>query len=289
VDSAKAHGGVVRAPCVSANSIAVRLQREDSQFTHPSCPFVDASHSGQLVFADNLVEVKLHIAKETVAGSRHVEALVDTVGRPVEIGDRLSDSCPKFEPLVAAEIERVHGVDNAHPLAQCLACPMHGLLDIVGCHGRNGRATAHTTRTVAMRPAPAPASEAKSRAMSAQRVRDTQPEMVLRRELHGRGLRYLVDAKLPMAGRRKCDLLLRGSRVAVFVDSCFWHACPQHGTWPKENADWWRAKLLRNRERDVDTDERLRRAGWLPVRVWEHEDATAAADRVEAIVRGTGA
>jgi len=110
--------------------------------------------------------------------------------------------------------------------------------------------------------------------------------MALRTELHRRGLRYLVDAKLPIAGaRRRCDLLFRGPRVAVFVDSCFWHACPTHGTWPKENADWWRAKLVRNRERDADTDERLAVAGWLPIRVWEHEDATSAANRVERIVR----
>ncbi len=123
--------------------------------------------------------------------------------------------------------------------------------------------------------------------MSAQRVRDTEPEMVLRRELHRRGLRYLVDAKLPVAGHRKCDLLFRGPRVAVFVDSCFWHACPDHGTWPRANGDWWKAKLLGNRERDADTDDRLRKAGWEPVRVWEHESAVIAADRVESIVRST--
>lgn len=117
--------------------------------------------------------------------------------------------------------------------------------------------------------------------MRAQRERDTEPEMALRRELHRRGYRYLVDATLPIAGaRRRCDLLFRGARVAVFVDSCFWHSCPRHATWPKENAAWWREKLTRNRERDADTDRRLRDIGWEVVRVWEHDEVGTAVDRV---------
>lgn len=75
------------------------------------------------------------------------------------------------------------------------------------------------------------------------------------------------------------------TKVAVFVDGCFWHGCPEHGLQPKTNADWWRAKLERNQERDQDTDRRLREAGWLPIRVWEHEDPTEAAERVAVVVR----
>lgn len=71
----------------------------------------------------------------------------------------------------------------------------------------------------------------------------------------------------------------------VFVDGCFWHVCPEHATWPKANAGWWRRKLRKNVERDRDTDERLRALGWAVERVWEHEAAEDAADRIEALVR----
>jgi DNA mismatch endonuclease (patch repair protein) len=74
--------------------------------------------------------------------------------------------------------------------------------------------------------------------------------------------------------------------VAVYVDGCYWHSCPVHATVPKANRDWWRAKLEANVARDRDTDERLRAAGWLVLRVWEHEAAPEAANRVEEIVRG---
>lgn len=70
----------------------------------------------------------------------------------------------------------------------------------------------------------------------------------------------------------------------MFVDGCFWHVCPQHSTWPKNNAKWWREKLEANERRDRDTDDGLREMGWHVVRVWEHEDPTAAADRVETVL-----
>ena len=73
-------------------------------------------------------------------------------------------------------------------------------------------------------------------------------------------------------------------KIAVFVDGCFWHRCPVHGTAPKANADWWRAKLDANRDRDRDTDERLREIGWLSYRVWEHENPDAAAQRLLGVV-----
>lgn len=72
--------------------------------------------------------------------------------------------------------------------------------------------------------------------------------------------------------RRRADILFTKARVAVFVDGCFWHKCPVHGTEPKANAEWWRAKLQRNVERDRDTDRRLEEAGWTVIRLWEHED-----------------
>jgi DNA mismatch endonuclease (patch repair protein) len=121
--------------------------------------------------------------------------------------------------------------------------------------------------------------------MQRQARRDTAPEMALRRALHRRGLRYRVDAA-PLPGlRRTADLVFPRERVAVYVDGCFWHACPQHASVPKANRAWWTEKLAANVRRDRDTDDRLERAGWAVVRVWSHEDAGVAADRVEALVR----
>lgn len=115
---------------------------------------------------------------------------------------------------------------------------------------------------------------------------NTGPELAVRRELHRRGLRYLVgQAPLPDFTRRRADIVFSRARVAVFIDGCFWHGCPDHGTWPKSNAEWWRRKIEANRSRDLDTDAQLRAAGWTVVRVWEHDDICEAADRVEEMVR----
>lgn len=81
--------------------------------------------------------------------------------------------------------------------------------------------------------------------------------------------------------RRRADLLFPRRRTAVYVDGCFWHSCPVHATRPKNNAEWWAAKLAGNVARDRDTDARLAEAGWVVVRVWEHEEPAAAADRVD--------
>jgi DNA mismatch endonuclease (patch repair protein) len=98
-------------------------------------------------------------------------------------------------------------------------------------------------------------------------------------------LRYRVDRPVLRELRRRPDIVFNPARVAVFVDGCFWHGCPQHATWPKHNADFWREKIETNRQRDVDTDLRFEGAGWQVVRVWEHEDVMAAADRIETLVR----
>jgi DNA mismatch endonuclease (patch repair protein) len=110
----------------------------------------------------------------------------------------------------------------------------------------------------------------------------TKPEMLIRRELHRRGLRFRVNyPKLP--GRP--DVAFTGARIAVFVDGCFWHACPEHGVMPKNNRDWWRAKLDRNVERDREKDARLAEMGWAAVHVWEHEDPVEAADSIQLLWR----
>ncbi len=111
--------------------------------------------------------------------------------------------------------------------------------------------------------------------------RDTAPELALRRELDRLEVQYLVDATPDgTSRRRRADMVLETSRIAVHVHGCFWHRCLEHHHAPKANAEWWRAKLDSIVARDADTDRQLRAAGWLPVVVWEHEDMAAAARRI---------
>lgn len=128
-------------------------------------------------------------------------------------------------------------------------------------------------------------SEGTRKSMLANKRRDTSTEMAVRRALHSRGLRYRVDYA-PIPGlRRRADIVFTRARIAVFIDGCFWHGCPVHGTTPKRNADYWGPKLAANVERDRDTDRRLEAAGWHVLRFWEHEDPVYVADRVELAVR----
>jgi len=100
----------------------------------------------------------------------------------------------------------------------------------------------------------------------------------LRRELFRRGLRYRVDVTVLKQPRRVADIVFPKQRIAVFVDGCFWHGCPEHATWPKQNAGFWQQKIGTNRIRDADTSERLQQLGWTVLRFWEHEDPGRAAD-----------
>ena len=136
-----------------------------------------------------------------------------------------------------------------------------------------------------MSPRPAPSSPQAGARLARQRRTGTAPEMALRRAVHRMGLRYAVDAPLPLPGtRRRADLLFVGPKIAVFVDGCYWHGCPTHGSRPKSNADWWADKLASNARRDADTDRRLSDAGWLALRFWEHTDPGAAAVAVHDAV-----
>lgn len=125
--------------------------------------------------------------------------------------------------------------------------------------------------------------EAVSRRMRNTGRRDTSSELKLRRELHKRGLRYRVD--YPVGKRRRADILFTRARVAVFVDGCFWHSCPNHGTMPKHNREWWQAKLMANVARDRRSDQELATAGYFVIRIWEHETPANAANVIEAAVR----
>jgi DNA mismatch endonuclease (patch repair protein) len=120
--------------------------------------------------------------------------------------------------------------------------------------------------------------------MKGNRAIDTAPERAVRSALHRAGFRYRKHAK-PLAGLRcAADLVFRTERVAVFIDGCYWHRCPQHGTSPTTNSDYWRAKLNRNVARDRRNDAALLQAGWLVVRAWEHEPASDVVARVARAV-----
>lgn len=139
-------------------------------------------------------------------------------------------------------------------------------------------------RTNASR-APQPSSPAASAMGRANRGRDTRPERELRSELHRRGLRFRVHRRVEPPLRATVDIAFGPAAVAVFVDGCFWHRCPEHATRPKANGTWWEEKLAANVERDRRTDEALRERGWAVIRVWEHEAPDVAADRIERAVR----
>ena len=121
-----------------------------------------------------------------------------------------------------------------------------------------------------------PADAGVSRRYSTLARRDTSPEVELRRLLWRMGLRYRVQYKVPGLPRRK---------VAVQVDGCFWHGCPEHGTMPGRNSEWWRWKIAKNQARDRDTDEKLEALGWTVIHIWEHE---APDDAAAAIARALG-
>jgi DNA mismatch endonuclease (patch repair protein) len=126
--------------------------------------------------------------------------------------------------------------------------------------------------------------EAVSRRMAATRGRNNAGEKALRRVLHNMGLRYSLHCSLLPGSRRSVDITFPRAKVAVFVDGCFWHGCPRHGTWPRRNATWWREKIETNQRRDLDTNLRLSAVGWKVIRVWEHQKPELAARSIKRVV-----
>lgn len=128
--------------------------------------------------------------------------------------------------------------------------------------------------------------------MRANRGRDTGPEMLVRRRVHALGLRYRVNVRPEDDLRQTADLLFTRARVAIMVDGCFWHGCPEHYQAPKSNGAFWAEKVARNRARDAETTELLEARGWFVIRAWEHEvraDADLVATRITAAVRSRSA
>lgn len=121
--------------------------------------------------------------------------------------------------------------------------------------------------------------------MQANRRKDTGPELAVRSILHAAGFRYRCDLRL-RAGERNVrpDIVFTCRKVAVFIDGCFWHSCPEHGAAPRKNTDYWNPKLERNRERDAENTAALQSEGWVVVRLWEHVPADEAAATVARAV-----
>jgi DNA mismatch endonuclease (patch repair protein) len=129
-------------------------------------------------------------------------------------------------------------------------------------------------------------SPARRRNMQANRSRDTQPEIAVRRLLHASGLRYRVDVRPVPSLRRRADIVFTRKHIAVFIDGCFWHGCPEHGTREfKTNAIYWTEKIARNTRRDLDTAAHLEREGWTVLRYWEHVHPDEVVASIEAEYR----
>lgn len=137
-------------------------------------------------------------------------------------------------------------------------------------------------------PHPGPSSPTHSARMAGFGQAPSGHEFALRRRLHAQGLRYRVQVRVPDRPRRTIDVAFARWRVAVFVDGCFWHRCPQHASSARKNGEWWSRKLQRNVDRDADTNNALHAAGWCVVRIWEHEDLECAVDRVSDALAESG-
>jgi DNA mismatch endonuclease (patch repair protein) len=130
---------------------------------------------------------------------------------------------------------------------------------------------------------PKPLNDGRSRNMRANRRADTKPETVLRSALHRLGYRFRKDLRLDLTDARvRPDIVFTARKVAVFVDGCFWHCCPEHGRQPTTNEWYWSPKLRRNVERDRRADAALRAEGWTVIRIWEHERLDDAVARLQA-------
>lgn len=133
---------------------------------------------------------------------------------------------------------------------------------------------------------PYPSSPAASAVMKRNVKSDTKPEVAVRSLLHRRGYRFRKHL-LVQAGdiRVRPDIVFTRRRIAIFIDGCFWHRCPLHGTEPRSNSEYWRQKLDRNVARDVEVDSALKAANWLVLRIWEHVPPVEAVEQIDAVLQ----
>jgi DNA mismatch endonuclease (patch repair protein) len=111
---------------------------------------------------------------------------------------------------------------------------------------------------------------------------DSGPEVKLRSCLYSAGLRYRKNPAIKyQGGCVRPDIAFPGHKLAVFLDGCFWHDCPVHGSRPRSNSAYWEGKLAHNVERDRAVDRALEEAGWCVLRIWEHQDLAEAVEIVK--------
>jgi len=127
-------------------------------------------------------------------------------------------------------------------------------------------------------------SDGVRRSMQSNRPRDTRPEVELRSGLHAAGLRFRKHYRPIKGSRCEVDVAFTRWKVAVLLDGCFWHGCPQHATRPATNEEWWAAKLDGNIARDRQTDLALTAAGWTVLRFWEHEPTAEVVAKVREVI-----
>jgi DNA (cytosine-5)-methyltransferase 1 len=197
----------------------------------------------------------------------------------VREGARLQSFPDSFD-FTGAMSSRCRQIGNAVPplLAQHLGAAIAESL-IEGAKPRRPR----RVKSVTAPPAPVPSADSHAR-MVAQKRRGTAPEVLVFAALAALGVEVERNVK-PLEGlRREADGCLRDEKIAIFIDGCFWHGCPEHSRETKSNTLWWREKIEANKVRDRDTDAQLSSAGWTVLRIWEHEDPDAAAEAVSLVV-----
>lgn len=136
------------------------------------------------------------------------------------------------------------------------------------------------TRGEAVRNTPIPLNQHVTQQMKKMPRSGSKPEMLLRSELFRRGMRFRVNYPA-LPGRP--DIAFTKAKIAIFIDGCFWHGCPIHGTLPKNNREWWDEKLQGNKDRDRRKDLELQEMGWLALHYWEHDDFEEIADEIEEV------
>ena len=146
-----------------------------------------------------------------------------------------------------------------------------------GGHHRLVYSTMETPRSQTIRtragllPYPHPDTQATVRSMRGNKAKDTKPEVETRRLLHRQGLRFRKSYTVKLEKRRtRIDIAFQRLRLAVLIDGCFWHGCPEHGHIPKTNRAYWEPKLMGNLERDREVDRLLSEAGWEVMHFWSH-------------------
>jgi DNA (cytosine-5)-methyltransferase 1 len=213
----------------------------------------------------------------------HEAARLQTLPDFFDLGDDATRTA--WAHVIGNAVPPLLGVHLGVPLLQALTARTRsshpGLRRV---DGRTPASSVPVGETVGARPTrrsrvPPASNEVIVRRMRSTKRRDTKPELALRSELHRLGLRFFVDRAI-VGTRRRADILFPRDRVAVYVDGCYWHACPDHGTTPKANREWWVAKLEANQARDQDTVAKLCAAGWTVLRFWEHDDPAVAAGQV---------